>query len=373
MKASPEKLRPASEEEYFTLSGWLEGISNAKKQFETGEIKGMIDLSTENDDLPAEIVEDYWRRDGDFWIRVHVKPRELLFHPDSEQLYPDLDIDRLKPWRKNVMRLQDGTTQTFEDDWNYPADRPVYRLLWTGETWFEQLAEDQNPPPKRGASMIEPTTRLTKKTRFELAPSSGVDGVEEDEPTPTPDGELPIQPPPGLAPIDRGDLPDRPAPDLEENSPMVDTPSTEEEDRKRDHEEVELGSDAGIEAPVSKRSRLELLEVYYNEVLQKFTPKQKKGKEATMKDFQGRDFERLQRAIHKEYNNNLATGAYRLLPMAESSKVRTTQPDKIMKSRYVLTKKPVEDFAVEDARAADEILDSSEKNQPSQVKPSAVT
>ena len=49
VKASPEKLRPASEEEFFSLSGWLEGISNAKKQFETGEIKGMIDLSTEND------------------------------------------------------------------------------------------------------------------------------------------------------------------------------------------------------------------------------------------------------------------------------------------------------------------------------------
>ena len=261
------------------------------------------------------------------------------------------------------MNLQDGTSQIFVDNWNFPADRPIHRQPWTGETWFEMEPEGQEPITKREATIIEPTTRLTKKTRM---PSPGVDAVVEDEPTPTPDGETPVQPPPGLAPP--SSLSEREeTTDMAEETP--ESPTMEEiGDRKRDHEEVEA-SEPGVELPVSKRSRLELLEVYYNEVLQqKSTPKQKKGKEATIKDFRGRDYERLQRAIHKEYNNNLATGAYRLLSAAESLQLRNTQPDKIMKSRYVLTKKPIEDFQVEDARAADEILDSSEKNQPCKAK-----
>ena len=366
VKAAPEKLRPASEEEFFTLSGWLEGISHAKRQFETEDIKGMIDLSTENDEIPSEYGEDYWRRNEPFWIRVHVQPRERLFHPEAEQLHPALDSERLKPWRKNVMKLQDGTTQTFEDNWNFPADVPSHRQSWTGETWFEILPEEENPAPKREAKTIEPTVRLSKKTRFTTTSSPGV-GVAEEEPTPTPDGEQPLQPPPGLpAPETSG--PSLPSEELasETNQPSVDL-EFDEEDRKRDHEQVEASSDVGIEAP-AKRSRLEFLEIYYNEVLQQFLPKQKKNKEATVKDFQGRDYERLQRAIHKEYNNNLATGAYRLLSPQESTKVRNGKADKLMKSRYVLTKKPIEDFAVEDAIAADELLDSSEKGCPSKAK-----
>lgn len=38
VKAAPEKIRPAAEEEFASLSGWLEGISNAKKQFETAKV-----------------------------------------------------------------------------------------------------------------------------------------------------------------------------------------------------------------------------------------------------------------------------------------------------------------------------------------------
>ena len=39
-----------------------------------------------------------------------------------------------------------------------------------------------------------------------------------------------------------------------------------------------------------------------------------------------------------------------------------------MKSRYVLTKKPIEDFALEDAISANEVLDSSEPDQPAKAK-----
>lgn len=81
-----------------------------------------------------------------------------------------------------------------------------------------------------------------------------------------------------------------------------------------------------------------------------------------------RDAERLQRAIQKEFNNNLATGAYELLDPATSEPIRKTAAEKIMKSRYVLTKKLIEDFAVEDAISADEVLDSSAPDQPCKAK-----
>ena len=120
--------------------------------------------------------------------------------------------------------------------------------------------------------------------------------------------------------------------------------------------------------PVSKRSRLELFGIYYQEVANKSAQRQKTGKEATARDFQGRDAEQLRRAISNEFNINLATGAYELLDPVASATVRKNSPEKIMKSRYVLTKKPIEDFAVEDAISADEVLDSSPPDQPCAAK-----
>ena len=61
VKAAPEKLRPASEEENLSISGWLDGIGHAKKQFETADIKGMIDLFKEEDKPPVDLddAQDY--------------------------------------------------------------------------------------------------------------------------------------------------------------------------------------------------------------------------------------------------------------------------------------------------------------------------
>ena len=57
-KAAPEKLRPALEEEFFSLSGWLEGISNANRQFEAEKIKGLINLSKEPEG-PAPAIRQF--------------------------------------------------------------------------------------------------------------------------------------------------------------------------------------------------------------------------------------------------------------------------------------------------------------------------
>ena len=53
-------------------------------------------------------------------------------------------------------------------------------------------------------------------------------------------------------------------------------------------------------------------------------------------------------------NNNLGSGAYRLLSVDESEEIRKNKPEKIMDSRYVLNKKPLK------AEAEDLLLDDKE-------------
>ena len=86
----------------------------------------------------------------------------------------------------------------------------------------------------------------------------------------------------------------------------------------------------------------------------------KKRKEHTAKDFTGKDWHRLIKAIAKEINQNLASGAYELLDRTTSEEVRRSKPDKIMGSRYVLVKKPLEDAEVDKARVEDLLLDDQE-------------
>ena len=107
--------------------------------------------------------------------------------------------------------------------------------------------------------------------------------------------------------------------------------------------------------PPGKRSRVELLEAYSLQL--QALVKQRQRKEATIKDFVGPDHERLQRAIQKEINNNLSTGAYKLLTPRESEKILQSKPEKVMESRYVLTKKPLEPSDVPAARAEDTLLE----------------
>ena len=107
--------------------------------------------------------------------------------------------------------------------------------------------------------------------------------------------------------------------------------------------------------PPGKRSRIEFLEAY-NLQLQALM-RQRQRKEKTAKDFQGKDAGRLQRAIQKEIRNNLETGAYRLLSPSESEAVLRDKREKVMNSRYVLTKKPLEPSDVAAAAVEDTLLE----------------
>ena len=51
IKASPERVRPASPEELLTVSGWLEGLSQVRRDFEQEPRRGYMDLT--KDPVPA--------------------------------------------------------------------------------------------------------------------------------------------------------------------------------------------------------------------------------------------------------------------------------------------------------------------------------
>ena len=117
-----------------------------------------------------------------------------------------------------------------------------------------------------------------------------------------------------------------------------------------------------------KRSRLELLEALHLQLGPRGAARPGKNRECSLKDFKGKDLERFKQAIHKEINNNLGTGAYEILSPAESAQIRRNKPDKIMKSRYVFTCKPIEDFALEDAKSSDITLDFNASEGPTKAK-----
>lgn len=107
-----------------------------------------------------------------------------------------------------------------------------------------------------------------------------------------------------------------------------------------------------------KRQRVELLELYHTAMIK--TAMLRKRKECTAKDFTGQNFHRLQKSITKEVNQNLASGAYKLLDLGTSQEIWETKSDRIMGSRYVLTKKPLEESDIAKAKVEDLLLDDDE-------------
>ena len=67
--------------------------------------------------------------------------------------------------------------------------------------------------------------------------------------------------------------------------------------------------------------------------------------------------ESFRKAMKKEIDNNIKTGAYRPLSMEESARIRRESPEKIMESRYVSTAKPIEATDVEEAKQGGLLLE----------------
>ena len=255
IKASPERVRRASEEENLTLTGWIDDLVNTREAFEKTPKRGFLDLSAEPLPPPEEEDDDY-----------------------SPELLPGDEAERVQ-------------------------DEPVER--WQGPL----------PPVLH---------RMTGKTRFRDMP---------------------------YAPSDRSEItgdehePAEDLPDAEEQMP-------EEEDNENKRAAYEM---AEGEEPASKRSRLEYLDLMYvkvNNIL-----KAKQSKEVKMNELCSKNKQSFWKAIEKEVSNNVEIGAYKGLDLETSTKIRKTQPEKIMSSRYVLTAKPLEPGDVEPAQHAGLLLD----------------
>ena len=81
--------------------------------------------------------EDYWQVMKGHFIRVHKKPREMLYTPDESD-FPG-SIDEISYSRSTYKTFADGTEQTVEDEWGMirEADSKDSRE-WTGFTCFKQ-------------------------------------------------------------------------------------------------------------------------------------------------------------------------------------------------------------------------------------------
>ena len=81
IKASPERVRPASEEEQLSLSGWLEGLTKAAEDFARQPRRGFIDLT---DELLPEFEHEEFTED------------EELKHPGDKMFGPHLPVERVR-------------------------------------------------------------------------------------------------------------------------------------------------------------------------------------------------------------------------------------------------------------------------------------
>ena len=81
--------------------------------------------------------EDYWQVMKGHFIRVHKKPRVMLYTPDESD-FPG-SIDEISYSRSTYKTFADGTKQTVEDEWGMirEADSKDSRE-WTGFTCFKQ-------------------------------------------------------------------------------------------------------------------------------------------------------------------------------------------------------------------------------------------
>ena len=105
----------------------------------------------------------------------------------------------------------------------------------------------------------------------------------------------------------------------------------------------------GEEDHPTKRHRAEYVEILYAKV--ESLAKQRARKEVSMRKENDPEKAKFQKAIAKEIKNNFTSKAYELISLKESEKVRREKADKVMKSRYVLTRKPCEPEDIAPAQA----------------------
>ena len=143
--------------------------------------------------------------------------------------------------------------------------------------------------------------------------------------------------------------------ELPEREPAPDPPlEFESRGDKRNLAEETQPEEDQLEPP-SKRSRMEMLEIYYSKIEQLTKMRQKK--EIRLAELNSINKKCFEKAIQKEINQNIKIGAYKILGLEESARIRKERSEKIMESRFVLTAKPLEPQDVESAQEEQILLD----------------
>ena len=117
---------------------------------------------------------------------------------------------------------------------------------------------------------------------------------------------------------------------------------------------TEIEDDENQNEHPMKRIRVDLIEVLLRSVEKAMAAKLKK--EVNYKNLPETAKVLFKKAIEKEIRNNIETGAYEVLSPQESERIRREKEDKIVKSRYVLTEKGIEEEDIDKARCEGVLL-----------------
>ena len=232
-----------------------------------------------------------------------------------------VDITRIQFPRRTMMVTRDtGEAKEVHDTWNVEEKGRINYPQWTGTTTFqldpEELdTEEQNPE--------EPQPNVAEFGVI-LPPFSEMQNDEVLDPELT---------------DDKADSQVRRS-ETEEHDVSEEPEDENMDSRGTTRSAEEMESNEENEEPSAKRLKAEFLEVLHQTIEKAMQNKMKK--EISFKQLGTEIKEKFMKAIQKEVRNNIETGAYEVLDAEESEHVRRTKGDKIVKSRYVLTEKPIE-------------------------------
>ena len=333
----------------------------------------------------------FWRRGAG----THKKTRDSYWHGPGRVLMTDLPNAVWISFHGTLVKAAPERVRhaTPEEDltisgWLRGISRARVEFEQVPKKGFVDITADQDPledpegdlpmdeqaPPRRDLQPLPMPERRVRRKQHPGEPHIDRDGDPDSRQVGPPE---PPDEPPGVVPHNPSQLrPRSPIVEVPELPPeqlrppqAPSLPSGESNETAEDAEirgevgEVVQGSGVKREGetvalePPGKRSRVQLLEVYHLHL--QALAKQRAKKEARASDFQGRDAIKLQNAILKKINNNLRTKAYKLLSPEESRQVRLEKPEKIMESRYVLTKKPLETCEIPTARMEGVLLEDT--------------
>ena len=217
------------------------------------------------------------------------------------------------------MYFEDGSTKETVDDWHDEA-QPV-QPRWKGRTEFQFTMEQfewekDGPEMKEATRMTSPTTSMPEEAIDERKLGQKREAEEDED---NREG-------------------------LEKRARTERVEDQEEEAELARGQSRPFEVDGEDQAQVSKRQRLDWFEVMINTMMP-VMKKQKGQNEIKLKQLLDEAKTKYYKAIKKEIDNNIKTGAYEILSPEESEEVRRAGHN-ILQSRYVLVEKRIEEDEV---------------------------